>query len=465
MNASLQDIVFAFLQTYYQRMSKDPSKVSALYSLTAELTHINYQVEFDLGGETLPTIKLTGKENISKFFTRNNKKVSDLKVLIESCDFQTTGANHSSVLILTTGEMFWTGTPTYKFVQSIILTPNPSKNDSFDITNDVVRFIADNLSPYALETIETIETTDKKEIEPGEKASAAENSRMHMRTEETSKDDQSRDSTKAETGELIRDDGSDTKKPISIKEEVKSNKEDRKKVNKVEDITKVKPGVQSCESAEEQNMKKENESTDSVKKKSNPDTHQTMETPTIAASPVPPVRMSWASKLAANVATSKVNPSVESTAENIKSESQVFKKPSEIKLEDLASRKENPGNKTMKKKTPMFSTINKDGFYPIYIKRTMGLTEDKLKSALESEFGSVMRITISDNFAVVDFETQKSQIEALEKKQLTVGENEIFFSRKTVKKPSSSPPVGSSMSLRSHKKHTSYNNGSSKRKD
>ena len=88
MAVAVQDIVHAFLQAYYQRMRKDPSKVSCLYSPTAELTHINYQVDFDCTADSLSTIKLTGKENISRFFTRNNKKVSDLKAKVDTCDFQ-----------------------------------------------------------------------------------------------------------------------------------------------------------------------------------------------------------------------------------------------------------------------------------------------------------------------------------------------------------------------------------------
>ena len=98
--ASVQEIVYAFLQTYYQRMKSNPSKLSNLYSSTAELTHINYtQItsstihqctsngndndsnDKNTSNNTnnidmIPTIKLTGRDNISKFFTRHENKVN-----------------------------------------------------------------------------------------------------------------------------------------------------------------------------------------------------------------------------------------------------------------------------------------------------------------------------------------------------------------------------------------------------
>ena len=141
---TIQEISYAFVRTYYERMNNNPSKMSNLYSNTAELTHIGYQQKVDENSDVLATVKLTGKENISKFFVRNEAKVNDLKVKLDSCDFQTTGVNHKSIFIVVTGELFWTGTPTYRFCQSFILTPTSPSSDSYDITNDIIRFLGDN---------------------------------------------------------------------------------------------------------------------------------------------------------------------------------------------------------------------------------------------------------------------------------------------------------------------------------
>lgn len=441
MGASVQDIVQAFLQTYYQRMSKDPSKVSCLYSITAELTHINYQVGLNYDGDALPTIKLTGKENISKFFTRNNKKVSDLKVKIDSCDFQTTGSSHGSILILTTGEMFWTGTAAYRFCQTIILAPNANNSNAFDVTNDVIRFIPDNFVPYAISTNESNDEEGEAKLE-----------------------------NKVTNGIFTANDTSQEKDVESenaqIRQELQTNVSESKISETVDlqsEICHALAEEEDAKTALEESCKGESDGkVDDVARRSDIDEGKgngktkvkDADNGTIVEMPAVPVRMSWASKLAANGDSSKTT-SATCNNEGNKTEIQYNgnKKTNEVKAE-LPSRKENNSNRTTKKK-PMFSTVNKDGFYPIYIRGTAGLKEENLRSVLEMEFGTIMKITNADSFAVVDFETQKSQIDALEKRQLTIGETEVFLGRKTVKKNSSSPPAGSSSSVRSHKKHSS----------
>lgn len=453
MGATVQDIVQAFLQTYYQRMSKDPSKVSCLYSITAELTHINYQVGFNFDGDALPTIKLTGKENISKFFTRNNKKVSDLKVKIDSCDFQTTGSSHGSILILTTGEMFWTGTAAYRFCQTIILAPNANNKDAFDVTNDVIRFIPDSFTAFAIPAYESYEKEDeaKLDVKPSDEFPVTNETSHEQDLEIKNEKEKDVESENAQ-----------------IRQELKTNSSDlkiSKAIDPQSEISHASAEEEDASAALEELSSKgdfDEKADENVAGGSNIDEGKgdgkskvkDVDPETIVVVPAPPVRMSWASKLAANGDSSKIT-SAPWNNEGNKTDIQYNgnKKTNEMKSE-LSTRKENNSNRATKKKL-MFSTVNKDGFYPIYIRGTAGLKEENLRSVLEMEFGTIMKITNADSFAVVDFETQKSQIDALEKKQLTIGETEVFLGRKTVKKSSSSPPAGSSSSVRSHKKHTS----------
>ncbi|GCE98080.1 hypothetical protein ZYGM_004789 [Zygosaccharomyces mellis] len=410
MGATIQEIGYAFLETYYHRMNKDPSKVSCLYSATAELTHTNYQVEFAPNSDTLPTVKLTGKENISKFFTRNNKKVSDLKVKVETCDFQTTGPSHSGILILITGEMFWTGTPTYRFVQTIILAPSSYK-DTFDVTNDVIRFMSDNLLPEV-----DVGEEAKKQEEPV-KEPVKESPREPQQKQEVNREQES--NTK-----LVRDEKQQEKEASK-----KENEETKEEEKKVEDSKDPKPqGKETSKEIPQESLSPQ---------------------PT---QPQQPVRISWASKIAANGDSSKT-----STGE-LQYNGTAVKKPIDGKS-DLSNRKDinsrtDRTDKTVNKKKTVFSTVNKDGYYPIYIKGTAGIREDRLKDTLEAEFGTVMKVTNADSFAVVDFENQKSQMDALDRRQLTVDNTEVVMGRKTVKK-SPSPPVSSTQTpIRSHKKHS-----------
>ncbi|AQZ14643.1 BRE5 (YNR051C) [Zygosaccharomyces parabailii] len=408
MGATVQEIGYAFLQTYYHRMSKDPSKVSCLYSATAELTHTNYQMDFLEDSDILPTVKLTGKENISKFFTRNNKKVSDLKVRVETCDFQTTGLSHASILILTTGEMFWTGTPTYKFCQTIILTPSGSK-DTFDVTNDVIRFISDNIVPEKSQDLSK-KNLDVEDHAESQQEPQQESSKLESETELKTLENEENVQPKLEDphGNI------DVKELQSKKESNESSKPELKEDIKEE--TKV-------------DVKEESKQNSKDPSQDGPPTQQ-------------PVRISWASKLAANGDSSKAN-----------SESQYNGTRRAVDTKSDIPNRRDINNRTAKKKT-IFSTVNKDGYYPIYIKGTAGVKEDRLKSALEAEFGTVMKITNADSFAVVDFETQKSQMDALERRQLTIDDIEIIMGRKTVKK-SPSPPVGGTQTqFRSHKKYS-----------
>ncbi|CAI4738139.1 CNT_collapsed_G0048030.mRNA.1.CDS.1 [Saccharomyces cerevisiae] len=150
MGVTVQDICFAFLQNYYERMRTDPSKLAYFYASTAELTHTNYQSKStNEKDDVLPTVKVTGRENINKFFSRNDAKVRSLKLKLDTIDFQYTGHLHKSILIMATGEMFWTGTPVYKFCQTFILLPS-SNGSTFDITNDIIRFIPNSFKPYVL---------------------------------------------------------------------------------------------------------------------------------------------------------------------------------------------------------------------------------------------------------------------------------------------------------------------------
>lgn len=372
MTFTVVDIGHSFLNTYYERMNKDPSKVSALYSNTAELTHINYQIEINKESDIVPTVKLTGKENISKFFTRNNKKVCDLKVKIDSCDIQTTGSSRESIIILTTGELFWTGTPTFRFCQTFVLECIEENKEAFDITNDIIRFIPDIFEQYVAKPVESKSEVNEKTILEDEPTSNS--------VERSSKELQL----------------------IAIKKDTKEN-------------------VSLLQSTKE--------------------AQEVVSTPASISSPVP-VKMSWASKLAA----------IEQKNFQEVSENSKTKISSEKKSTDI-NRNENTSRNSKKKQT--FSTINKDGFFPIYIRGTADVSEDKLRKTLEREFGFIMKMTYADNFAVVDFELQKSQTDALEKKKLRIEDVEVYLERKTVKKATTSaiPIVPSSSSRQSKKFH------------
>ncbi|KOG97202.1 Bre5p [Saccharomyces eubayanus] len=497
MVATVQDICFAFLQNYYERMRTDPSKLAYFYASTAELTHTNYQSKStNEKDDVLPTVKVTGRENINKFFSRNDNKVRSLKLKLDTIDFQYTGHLHKSILIIATGEMFWTGTPVYKFCQTFILLPS-SSGSTFDITNDIIRFIPSSFKPY-LQREDYLPQPEKDSsattVDEGEKI------RQDLKVDKEKEKENSPEVTKPKAKKEISKEPIVEPKPLnqekpiadhnqsqdlSAVKESKNHAEgvvcEAKGIDKQNELllqeTIVKPDEKPPKSEKKAvptkalpikakeaseiisktplpNSKVDNEEitvqeivqeSETEGKPIEPHSSETKESngsvPALSPSPEPvanPPKMTWASKLMTENSDriSKNN----STVEYIRPET-LTKKPSERKFE-MGNRRDNASSSKNKKK-PVFSTVNKDGFYPIYIRGTSGLREEKLRSALEKEFGKVMRITAADNFAVVDFETQKSQTDALEKKKKLIDGIEVCLERKTVKKPTgnNSPSV------------------------
>lgn len=239
MVATFQEIVYAFLQTYYQRMKTNPSKLSNLYSSTSELTHINYN-QINIPSVTtndkpntaandldiLPTIKIAGKDNINKFFTRHENKVNKLKVKLDTCDFQTTGLSHKNLLIVVTGELFWVGTPVYQFCQTFILVPVAKNSEIYDISNDILRFIPDTFKNWiflndAVYSAKAAETMDVKPEEEATKEKIETEIRHPMKTEKTTH--------KQENGEIIPN-GTNQPTPVFENEKVKVEKPNNVKI-------------------------------------------------------------------------------------------------------------------------------------------------------------------------------------------------------------------------------------------
>ncbi|SMN21610.1 similar to Saccharomyces cerevisiae YNR051C BRE5 Ubiquitin protease cofactor [Maudiozyma saulgeensis] len=260
MGSSVQDIAYAFLQTYYERMKSNPGKLSNLYCNTAELTHINYQqIDFDkttsTSTNTLSTVKLTGKDNISRFFARNEEKVCDLKLKLNSCDFQTTGIAHKGIIIIVTGELFWSQSPIYKFCQMFSLSPISRNSEVYDITNDIIRFLSfedqsESPTPTPPNEKQENEKTISVKIEtPSEKTSEE----SIKETKKSTKHKKDLSSPKGES-KLVED-----KIPIETNEEITYEKETTPidKIIEVPEVPKIKKEIKKEDSHEKKEAKKE----------------------------------------------------------------------------------------------------------------------------------------------------------------------------------------------------------------
>ena len=592
MTPSVQDIVHLFLHTYYGRMKSNPTKLSNLYTNTAELTHINFPsiTEDDYAhNDVLPTVKLAGKENIHKFFNRNESRVSDIKLKIDTCDFQTTGIQHRGILIVVMGELFWSGTPVYKFMQTFVLCPTLRNNDIYEISNDIIRFVPDSLkqlrvvrrSSAGTEEVDTESTVDTergqgkentvtvvngldksvktKENKPsleshthhvsdkGDTPKSAKGSEPHQEvqgkvSEERTEDhhkavdkDKERqkekhkkhgDSKEAEVSKEANSGGvsskttlvTDQKKarlpglkePETSKKEIQHSEQSSGPGTNSEKITKETERENEAEVEKEKDTGKQGEKIDTVHHHH----HHTVATPAatskshesgsehvsnnaepdLKGTKIPatasntatatstaastttssqPVKLTWASRLSTNSdlqrETRKVivtRPSVSSstpTDSSSKRDSEGTGFTSGGKSNslrgndrkfDMPSRKDNSSARGSGKKKGIFSNMNREGYYPIYVAGNANLKDEVLKNRLVREFGPVMKMTSGDNFAVVDFQLQSSQIEAIEKGRMTIDGVEVSLEHKTVKKSSSNQSNYSNVS-RGYRKYNS----------
>ncbi|SCU92246.1 LADA_0F15368g1_1 [Lachancea dasiensis] len=465
---NVPEIGYAFLKTYYQRMHQDPSKVHHLYSTTAELTHVNYKDEWDLNGDELPTVKLIGKENISKFYTRHSKKVRSLQVKIDTCDFQSAGGNNTSILILAMGEMCWADTPSFRFCQIFQLVPVPSNPKIYDLTNDILRFVPQPM----LQANGLVASNEPVQSMGADQSAAQEPPAVNTSEDVSAGTTTTPGPAKEELNSSIGDvhpaatvhpspmpasdqesRGKDTQTPkdtslIQKPDEAVAQPERASEVNGTLD--------RPVEDLVDEKTEETAQGTTSPPVKINETTNdQSIEPEKNITSPEPTKKMNWALKLAAS--ESKDVPNV--TTKYIRAEpsapSPAKKVPEQKSVSPNALSRESRDVKNPKKK--QFNLVNRDGFYPIYVKGTGGVTDDQLVRALEIEFGVVKRISSQETFAVIDFEDQRCQTEAIERGTLKVNNVEVHMEPKTVRKvgtPSSSPSSTSSSGQRFTKKHT-----------
>lgn len=73
---------------------------------------------------------------------------------------------------------------------------------------------------------------------------------------------------------------------------------------------------------------------------------------------------------------------------------------------------------------------NSNGYYPVYVGNTNGLSATELEKALIKEYGEVVKTSFQDSFAVVDFREKSARDAAIEAQHLRVGDKTINLNPK-----------------------------------
>ncbi|CDO93387.1 unnamed protein product [Kluyveromyces dobzhanskii CBS 2104] len=445
----VKEIGYAFLKTYYERMHNDPSKLSYLYSSTAELTHVNYNEPIKHDKDQLNTVRLIGKDNINNFFTRNSKRVQDLKVKIDSCDFQSTGYERSAILILTLGELYWTDSPSYRFCQCFILEPVEYNGKVYDLKNDIIRFIPDlgvleNVAaPVAAPVAAASEqkpVTVKKEVKPEVKAEAKTEAKVEPKIEVK---------TEAKI-EPKADAKVDLAVPAAAPVVVKAESKPVEFVKPTPAPSSSAPTSTPASAPTTASVPVEKKADTEVppvatnKAKSKPEepaveeVAQPVATPSSAVSVEPRSNSVPVQETAEKEATPKAEPVKMTWAGKLNKTPKLTTNYIKVDIPQKKSKSPPPNgftktNKKTKQQTKPIGDViiqNSSGFFPVYVGNTNGLTASELETALIKEYGDVVKTSFQDSFAVVDFREKSARDAAIDAQHLKVGERFINLNPK-----------------------------------
>lgn len=387
--SSAEQVTYSFVNFYYTKLHESPTELYHAYTKDATLTHskipsnneeqeiINKSIEFE---------QVSSVQEIEQFYAKSN--IKNCKIRVSSIDYQTVALNNS-VLISIIGELALTDeSPVYRFTQSFILVPSKVAN-AYDISNDILRLIPDD--DFELNQEDAVEE-DVKVEEPPNKAQEEKVEDLKPNGEvklEAPKEEEDKRETKEESEEEVV--------VPEAKEEL------------VEEEQKIEPVAEEAKSQEPKSEEPKDEPVEE-------------EAPKVEAKPV---KMSWAqisSSAAPAIAPAPVIP----TKTKVKQQGTTA---------NTATSKEPKENSP---KQPLQNITNQknqrkrfEHLYPVYIKGTEVLSAQELKIALDQEFGKTTKVEPRGNYALADFETERSQQKALTSKHLKIGKSTITIEPKT----------------------------------
>ncbi|ANZ77493.1 BA75_04920T0 [Komagataella pastoris] len=380
----LTSIAYAFIKYYYSILNSDTKSLNKLYTIDGSLTHSNQTEPFK------PAQKVQGNEKIKDYYA--DSVLEGASVMISTIDVQK--SFNESILIVCFGEMSLKEngelSPAHKFVQTFVLVP--TKQDIYDLSNDLLRFIPDVDDEVPATEAENTEEVDEAKAETATEGST--NGEVEVAEEKPDGVFSPKIDTKASTPETVDEESKTSTESVASTETQKPEKpEETEETEKTE--------------------KTESDATDATSKKSE------------AVNPNPKP-LSWADKLKSDDKSSNAS----STRVIVHQKDKDSKKPkksttnhnntNDKETETTESQSNGTGNKSAKKKAASAKKNNSD-FYPIYIKGIeKDVTEKDLTQALQKAFGKVETCKIDRLIALVDFADASSQKNAIQAKTIEV---------------------------------------------
>ncbi|KAI0463118.1 hypothetical protein LJB42_003135 [Komagataella kurtzmanii] len=381
----LTSIAYAFIKYYYSILNSDTKNLNKLYTIDGSLTHSNQTEPFK------PAQKVQGNEKIKDYYS--NSVLEGASVMISTIDVQK--SFNESILIVCFGEMSLKEngelSPAHKFVQTFVLVP--TKQDIYDLSNDLLRFIPDVDDEIPATEAENTEEVDEAKTETATEEST--NGEVEVAEEKPDGVFSPKIDTKASTPETV-----DEEPKTATESETPTETQKPEKPKETEKTEKTE--------------KAESDASDATTKKSE----------TVSLNPKP---LSWADKLksddkSSNASSTRVIVHQKDTKDSKKPKKSTtnHNNTNDKETETTESQSNGTGNKNTKKKVASAKKNNSD-FYPIYIKGIeKDVTEKDLTQALQKAFGKVETCKIDRLIALVDFAEASSQKNAIQAKTIEV---------------------------------------------
>ncbi|CAI5760590.1 unnamed protein product [Candida verbasci] len=416
-----------FIKSYYDFFVTKLDEIYKIYHPKASIIHdlfpedVKFNNEIDgtidqngKGPEEIPSVyKANGIEAVKKFFKKYNASSStNNRIVITSACFQV--SMDKNILIVTFGEWSKNNSPFKRFCQTFVLVPGKKEN-TYDVSNDILRFIESNGFKDISEESPAMVQSSKSQVIDSVDSVSKESSDSTLNLPQADAVEES-DNIKESLAQpnnvppqsILNESNENFDELQKGESELESNEKEPLH-NEIKSGDTEEIGNVAEESASErkqvENLEKTENDKEDAKKNSTSKPNQQLTWADLAYQAVP------VSTPKSNVAKATSTTATTTTASSSSS----------------TTAKSTGGN--AKKSAPQSSSTSsaatngkfrKEDWFPIYIRGIRQLDEKTLKQHLSKTFGDLKFFKVNQNIALCDFVDQQAQKKALTAKETTL---------------------------------------------
>ncbi|CCH44322.1 putative G3BP-like protein [Wickerhamomyces ciferrii] len=428
--SSTEAVTYSFVHFYYQSLHENPTKLFQIYTDDANLTHSKIPSNNDdheTINKSIETEQFTNKLEIEKFYSNSN--IKNCKVRVSSIDSQSINLNNS-ILISIIGELALTDeSPVYRFTQTFVLVPGKVEK-TYDISNDIFRLIPDD-------DFELNQINNEDEIQ---NSIPTLNGSIQAEEPSTSNVTEDASITITEANGQIKEESTKEEKIVETPVEKPTETSDEtpieteKPKEQVNGDSNVK--TDEKEEAQKEDKEEDKEEPSSKEESSKPEesSKQSEESKPVKAPP-----RSWADAVISSPSTTSPTTTTPVTKSKPKSKPQSTstQSPPPSSTQQQQSQSQSKDKNSNTKQQPLQHATNNqnrnkkiDHLYAITVRGIDALSASDVREALEKSFGKTIKVEPRGTFALVSFEEEKAQKEALRVNRLKIKSSVVTIEEK-----------------------------------